>query len=281
MERGFGTAKDQRFRLTAAHIRALRDLVFIFSQAEPERGLSACLLTDPLSMFGGKAPGLKVAEWIGISDKKLEDFDVIARQQIVDFYHSIPLALGIAQQAISLQLEAREIEARGALAMVMGYGNPDTSGACEMPGLSQQALQIILDLADDAQRSFDSLAPLVEGVINPVVQHCPSEQQMRLLKSLVFNWTWFDLDRAEFADRFFEPCHNISLMDYLDRIPTISAPVPTAANCEAGQVETLETLELSVACMLDQAGLQPGEYYRGRETQWRWKPMLRVAASAA
>lgn len=277
---------DQRFHMTTAHIRALQRLVFIHCAAEPEQDLAACLLSDPLTIFAGRNPGATVAAWMGLKPP----YDLQTKRRVVEFYLSLPRALSIALQQATCPPKAQKIQARGSLAMLLGYGGDASSDAqARLPQLDSEATQIALTLAQDPEARFASLAPLIEGIQNPSYYFLPTQSHLGFLQTLRFGWNGFEgadgmpnesLDEAghmnaliaDLADTFFIEPRDITLVEYLSCVPTMAAELPQVANEEAGHQRLLAELEPALSYFLASPRIQPGAYYRCRQTRGFWRP---------
>ncbi len=263
---------DQRFHMTTAHVRALQRLVFIHCAAEPEQDLAACLLSDPLTIFAGQNPGETVARWMGLRPP----FDRTCKMRVLDFFHSLPQALSISLQHARCPSKAQQIQARGSLAMLLGYGGDANGGqGVPLPQLDPEATAIALALAQDPQTRFASLAPLIERIQNPSYSFLPTQRHLGFLQTLRFSWTDCDVAQTcfdeEVADAFFAEPQNITLVEYLSCIPTMAAELPQVANEEAGLQRLLSELEPALAYFLSAPLLQPGTYYRCRQTRGFWR----------
>lgn len=259
---------DQRFYITKAHIRALKRLVFIHCAAEPEQGLAACLLSDPLTIFQGQSPGQTLADWMGLKPP----FDAATRMRVLDFYHSLPKALSIALQQATCPAAAQKLLARGSLAMLLGYGGSEADSQRDLPQLDEAATRIALALANDPQTRFASLAPLIQGIQNPSYYFLPTQSHLGFLQTLRFGWNWFVNDDEEFAELFFAEPSDITLVEYLSYIPAMTAELPQAANQEASQIRLINELEPALSYFLGADGLEEGAYYRCRQTRGYWRP---------
>lgn len=258
---------DQRFTLKTAHIRALRRTVFVHAPAEPEAGLGACLLSDPLASFGGRSPGVQLAAWLGIKPP----FDRSTRLKVLDFYQSLPRALSIILQHASCPKTPQRLVAKGSLAMLLGYGHSAQSHSSDLPRLSPEATDIALILAQNPQTRFASLVPLIEGIDHPSYSFLPSQQHLGLLQSLRFDWSWFESQDEDFAELFFASADNLTLVEYLERIPTITAELPAAANQDPAQFRLISELEPALGCFLSRSRVQAGTYFRCHQTRGYWR----------
>ncbi len=258
---------DKRFTLTSAHLRALRRFVFVHSPADPEMGHAACLLSDPLAMFGGHSPGQQLARWLGLKPP----YDQQIRRQILDFYRDLPCALSIVLQHATCQATPQRLVAKGSLAMLLGYGNSPQGALSEVPRLSPEATEIALGLATDPTMRFDSLVPLIEGIEHPSFRFLPTQQHLGLLKSLHFDWSWFESNCEGFAELFFAETRNLTLVEYLERIPTLVAELPLAANQDLAQARLVSELEPALGYALTRSRVQAGTYYWCRQTRGLWR----------
>lgn len=258
---------DQRFTLTKAHLRALRRLVFVHSPAEAEAGLSACLLSEPLATFGGHSPGEQLALWLGLKPP----FDGTTRLKVLDFYQSLPRALSLILQQATCPKAPQRLVAKGSLAMLLGYGHSAQSHSVDLPRLSPEATDIALALAQDPQTRFSSLVPLIDGIDHPSYRFLPSQQHLGLLQSLRFDWSWFEAQDEAFADLFFASTKNLTLVEYLERIPTIAAELPMAANQDPAQARLISELEPALGYFLSRSRVPVGPYFRCRQTRGYWR----------
>lgn len=260
-------AMDQRFTLTTAHLRALRRMVFVHSPAENDAGLSACLLSDPLASFGGHSPGALLASWLGLKPP----FDRATRLKVLDFYQSLPCALSLILQHSACPKAPQRLVAKGSLAMLLGYGHSAQSHSDNLPRLSPEATDIALALAQDPQTRFTSLVPLIDGIDHPQFRFLPSQQHLGLLQTLRFDWSWFESQDEGFADLFFAGTNNLTLVEYLERIPTIAAELPQTANQDPEQARLVSELEPALGYFLSRSRAQAGTYFRCRQTRGFWR----------